>query len=72
MMFESGVRYYTTGSVTLTVAFPEDQICCRYCPWCRAEKEVGRHWCRLTNEMLYNINFRGDGCPVAVEGMEKK
>lgn len=71
-MFEKGVRYYTKGTVTLRVAFPERQICCRWCPWCRSEKEVGRHWCRLTNEMLYNIDFRGDNCPVEVEGMEEQ
>lgn len=30
MAFEKGVRYYTTG--TLAVHFPEDKICCGYCP----------------------------------------
>ena len=71
-MFEKGVRYYTEGKLVLKVPFPEDQIYCRWCPWCRPQRGIDRHRCEITNEILYNIDFRGDGCPVEMEGMEER
>lgn len=67
--FENGISYYTKYHADITVAFPENVVCCRYCPFCRAEKELGRYWCRLTNDMLYCPEARGlpESCPLKKE-----
>ena len=67
--FENGIGYYTKMHADIMVAFPEDCVCCRYCPFCRAEKELGRFWCRLTNDMLYCPEMKGlpEGCPLREE-----
>lgn len=65
--FENRVRYYSRGRTELTVYFPEDEIKCRYCPFCRAEEALGRFWCRLTNDMIYNpYSELGDKCPLEI------
>ena len=67
--FESGIGYYTKMRADSMVAFPEDCVCCRYCAFGRAEKELGRYWCRLTNDMLYCPEMKGlpEGCPLKEE-----
>ena len=70
-MFESGVKYYTHGKAVIDVGFPEDKVCCRWCPWRRVERDGSRNWCRLNDEMLYNIDLQGDKCPVEVDEMEE-
>lgn len=69
--FESGVRYYTTGIAQVKINFPEGEVCCRWCPFCRSEESLKRYWCRLTNEMIYNPYAGiGECCPVEFEGKE--
>lgn len=66
-MFEKGVKYYTKGKVEIYIYFPEDQEVCRWCRFCRRD-EMGRHWCRLTNEMVIDpLVRRGQECPVELE-----
>ena len=67
--FENGVSFYTKAKINKTVAFPENEVCCQYCEFCRAEKEIGRYWCRLTNDMLYNPQARvlPRNCPLEFE-----
>ena len=43
MMFEKGVKYYTKGQAVITVNFPEGEISCNYCPFCRAEEALKRY-----------------------------
>jgi len=63
-MFEKGVRFYTTGIASVAISFPEGDERCLWCRYCRKD-EMGRHWCRLTNEMIYNpAAGRGDICPI--------
>lgn len=63
--FENGVKYYTPGIVKLKIHFPENEISCNWCPFCRAEDALKRYWCRLTNEMIYNpYSGLADGCPI--------
>lgn len=67
--FDKGVRWYTTGRAVLEVPFPEDAVCCRYCPYLRTEAEFARCWCRLTGELLFAPGVqRGTGCPIRFEG----
>lgn len=66
-MFENGVRRYTTGTMHIQVHFPEDEVKCFWCRFCRKD-DMGRHWCRITNEMLYNPQIgRGEECPIEIE-----
>ena len=63
--FEGGVKYYTTGKAVVVVSFPEDDIKCQWCQFCRGETDLKRYRCRLTNKIIYNP-FIGldDQCPV--------
>lgn len=66
-MFEKGVSYYTRGVAEVKVAFPEDQVTCYWCRFCRKD-DLGRCWCRLTNELLHTpISSRGEECPVQMK-----
>ena len=70
--FENGVSFYTEGKIELSVFFPEGDVRCKWCPFCRAEESLGRFWCRLTNKMIYNPNYAGlpDGCPITIKKEE--
>ena len=70
--FENGVSFYTEGKIELSVFFPEDDVRCKRCQYCRAEESLGRFWCRLTNKMIYNPNYDGlpDGCPITIKKEE--
>lgn len=41
--FSRGVSYYTGGMVH--IAFPEDDICCRWCPLMGMELKIDRAYC---------------------------
>ena len=55
--FKSGVSYYTKGQAIITVAFPENDVCCRWCPFCYEEKGLARSRCKLTNDIIYAAEF---------------
>ncbi len=66
--FKNGVSYYTSGKAIIQINFPEDAVACCWCPFCRAESELGRYWCRLTNSMIYNpFSGLAQGCPIQFE-----
>ena len=68
-MFENGVKFYTTGQAVINVPFPENEIRCGYCAFCRPEADLKRFWCRLTNKMIYNpyAGFLPEWCPIKFE-----
>ncbi len=70
--FEKGVSFYTHAVARISVHFPEKQIKCKWCPFCRAEQALERYWCRLTNDMLYNPESYelGKNCPLIFEQEE--
>lgn len=70
--FENGVSFYTTGTAKINVHFPENDVRCKWCPFCRAEENPGRYWCRLTNDMIYNPNYAGlpEFCPITINKEE--
>lgn len=64
----NGVSWYTKGSVTLPVYFPEDMTTCQWCRFVRAEDSLKRHRCLLTWEYLpYPFTGRGNECPIIFE-----
>lgn len=64
-----GVSYYTKG--TVEVGFPEDDICCRWCPLMSVEIKTDRHYCRKTGEYLLAKDFYvGANCPIRFESKE--
>lgn len=65
--FERGVSYYTTGTATVRVSFPENDVCCFHC-WMRYRDSGDRQMCRLLNKELYYIDtgIRED-CPLVFE-----
>lgn len=66
-----GVSFYTKGSATLPVFFPEDKTVCQWCPYVRTEDSLKRHKCLLTGEYLvYPFTSRGNECPVVFEEEE--
>lgn len=65
--FDNGVRFYGVYTAHLTVSFPEDDICCRWCSHCRSERDLGRARCGLTGEVLFTpeiSNAVGARCPI--------
>ena len=69
--FSRGVAYYTEGIVK--VGFPEDDVCCRWCPLLRVELKTDRSYCGKTGEYLAAPNFTvGNGCPIIFEEKENE
>ncbi len=70
--FENGIRFYTTATAIVTVHFPENEVKCAYCPWCRSENELKRFWCRINNEMIYDpfLPILPKRCPLRFEADE--
>ena len=67
--FDKGVSYYTVGYATIKINFPEDDVCCNWCQFCRSESDLKRFWCRLTNKMIYNpfVPELPEWCPVTLQ-----
>ena len=61
--FSRGVSYYTKGRIEL--GFPEDDVCCRWCPLMGVEIKTDRFYCRRTGEYLLAPNYMiGTQCPI--------
>lgn len=75
--FDRGVDSYTFAEVTIEVAFPEDEVKCKWCRFLRHYDGIDRDKCGLTEEILYSRELIGYNCPltiinnVKVEEMEK-
>lgn len=66
--FKNGVGYYTSGK--LEIHFPEDDICCMWCPMLREEFSgyYKRHFCKRTGEFIpAPTNMIGLSCPIDFE-----
>jgi hypothetical protein len=72
-MFERGVDHYTSGTATVVVHFPDDQTACRWCPYLRYDRGCNRHWCELTDHLVYNIDNleRSEFCPIVFKNFEE-
>ena len=56
---ESGVRWYTKA--TVTIAFPETEVGCRYCALLET---YSRKQCRATGEYIADDRTIGYRCPL--------
>lgn len=55
------VLHYTTGKLEVMVHFPNDELCCWYCPMLVKHTDE----CRVTGETVYQPKKRiGVKCPV--------
>ena len=64
--FENGVRWYTSG--TLTINFPEDDICCGQCQLCY-EDNMRRPRCSLDNHLVYSKEHISPFCRLVFDSM---
>ena len=75
--FDKGVDSYTFAEVTVQVAFPEDEVKCKWCRFLKHYDSINRDKCGLTEEILFSTELIGYNCPltiinnVKVEEMEK-
>lgn len=67
--FEKGVSYFTKS--TVEICFPEDDICCHWCPLLGSEYKPDREYCRKTGEYLLAPKYTvGERCPLKFEQKE--
>lgn len=65
MGVKNGASYYTDAELTITIHFPEDKVCCLYCPLRVKDPDCyGRQICFATREILvYPQITIGNSCP---------
>lgn len=67
--FYNGVSYYTKA--TVEIGFPEDDVCCHWCPLMSVDYGSRRERCGKTGEILlapkHTIGFN---CPLKFENKE--
>lgn len=72
-MAKNGVSFYTKGIASVTVNFPEGNVVCQWCPFCRNEDSLKRWKCLLTGEyLLYPFVSVGNQCPIVLEDSNGK
>ena len=70
MATKSGVSFYVKGISKTEVNFPDGDICCRWCPYCKSRTIRGhtRVICVKTYEALENIDTQvGEDCVLNFE-----
>ena len=69
--FSKGVSYYTGATVSLV--FPEDDLCCYRCPLMGIELKVDREYCMMTGEYLVAPReLVGSRCPPVLDQEEEE
>ena len=62
---KNGCTKYITTELTIEVGFPEDQVVCDLCDFCRSENAGTRFRCILTAEILaFHNKGIGRRCPL--------
>lgn len=70
--FKDGVKWYTTGTITTEIHFPEDDVCCGWCRYCHSDDSLRRHYCTKLRQMIYNpIDGVLPECPIQFEKKEE-
>ena len=69
-MTKNGVSFYRKGTILIEVNFPDGDVCCAYCFFCRS-KTVNSHTrvvCTRSYEELHDVNSRvGEDCILKFE-----
>ena len=66
MSRETCVRYYTTGTATVAVHFPNGLTVCQWCPYIQYREA-------LTGEFLpYPFDGMGNECPITFDKEDKQ
>ena len=69
--FYNGVGYYTKA--TVEIGFPEDDICCHWCPLMASEYKPDRAYCKKTGEYLLAPKHTiGVNCPLNFNHFNKE
>jgi len=69
--FDKGVDSYTFAQCTVEVAFPGDEVKCKWCPFIIHYDSLDRDKCSLTNEILFSREIIGHQCPLIVTNTVK-
>ena len=64
--FDRGVTSYTFAECTIQVAFPEQEVKCKWCPFVRHYDSLNRDKCAITENILYSTELIGFNCPLTV------
>lgn len=72
-VFDGGVKFYTAGTATIPVFFPENAVVCQNCPLLTADDYVlKRCRCAATSEIIPEPQFMvGGRCPIEFEKGEE-
>lgn len=61
--FPNGISYYTKG--TVEIGFPEDDVCCHWCPFMVYDYKLDRERCSRSGEILIAPkSYIGFMCPI--------
>lgn len=63
------VLSYAIAAGIIRASFPNREIRCQHCPFCRGETDLKRFWCRLINRLIYDPFAEGlpEFCPLEVQ-----
>lgn len=64
--FDQGVSSYTFSEGIVEVAFPEDEVKCKWCKFMTHNDGLNRDKCFLTGEILFSRELIGQKCPLTV------
>lgn len=64
--FDKGVSFYTYADLSIQIGFPEDEVCCHWCPFLRHYDSLNRDKCAITEDILYSTELRGIHCPLVI------
>lgn len=66
--FDGGVKWYSRGTATVQVFFPEGEIVCQNCKLLTAEYLLKRSRCAVTGEIIPDPTYMTGGlCPLKFE-----
>jgi len=66
-----GVKYYRFGKTEIEVGFPEEDICCRWCPLLVSYGDPRKYMCYSTKQyVLYPEYQVARDCPLVFQDKE--
>ena len=69
--WDKGVDSYTFAEVTIRIAFPGDEVKCKWCPLLIHYDSLDRDKCSQTNEILFSREIIGHNCPLTITNTVK-